>query len=167
MIRRGEKLIVVACPPLSREGTVTVDPSENVIRPAVTWSEPFGRSYKTILLAVTADDQERFNHAPAFSPREAHSDPGFAGYPEITPSTAAAAPCPVANEEELAVAWRARFVAVLDAAVLELVVDLVELVVVLLVVVDVVEVVALVVLAVELPLPELYTCISLRPIFDV
>ena len=46
VVERAGNVTVVAVPLLFNAGTVTVDPSENVKMPAVTWSLPFGRSYK-------------------------------------------------------------------------------------------------------------------------
>ena len=44
VVERGENVTVVAAPALSRLGTVTTEPSENVRVPPVTRSLVFGRS---------------------------------------------------------------------------------------------------------------------------
>ncbi len=44
VVERGKNVTVVAAPALSRLGTVTTEPSENVSVPPVTWSPVFGRS---------------------------------------------------------------------------------------------------------------------------
>ena len=44
VVERGENVTVVAAPALSRLGTVTTEPSENVSGPPVTRSLVFGRS---------------------------------------------------------------------------------------------------------------------------
>lgn len=44
VVVRVVKLMTVAEPSLLSVGTFTVEPSEKVRRPAMTWSERFGRS---------------------------------------------------------------------------------------------------------------------------
>ncbi len=66
-------------PAFGSAGTVTLDPSENVSVPPVTWSSPFGRSARSMLVSDFADAHESCSQVPARPFGATHSADGFAG----------------------------------------------------------------------------------------
>src|SRR5687767_2010237 len=73
VVLRAGKVTVVAPPALSRAGTLTVDPSENVSVAPVAWSAPFGRSNSETALSCTGPAQVSCSQLPAPPPAVAHS----------------------------------------------------------------------------------------------